>query len=140
MRSFMLRFVLVLPLLTAIAGCEGTINDLPTTPDPVIVTETFTGSLNINGASTHFVQLTATGTVTATLTSLGDNAPAKVGFSLGTMSTTGTCTTVLFNDNAVVTTSLSGSVTTLVGSLCARIYDVGALTETIPYTFTVSHP
>ena len=28
----------------------------------------------------------------------------------------------------------------LAGSLCVRIYDTGALTETIPYTFTVSHP
>ena len=139
MRSFMTRFVFVLPLLAAIAGCSGTINDIPTTPDPVIVTETFSGSLNINGAATHFVFLGATGTVTATLTSLGENAPSKIGFSMGTLAGT-TCTTVLFNDAAVVTSILSGSVTTLAGSLCVRVYDVGALTETIPYTLTVSHP
>ena len=130
---------MVLPLVAAIAGCSGTINDIPTTPDPVSVTETFSGNLNINGAATHFVFPLAAGTVTATLTSLGEAAPSKVGFSLGTLSTTGTCTTVLFNDNAVVTTSLSGSVQTLQGGLCARIYDVGVLTETIPYTFTVTH-
>jgi hypothetical protein len=139
MRSFIVRFVLVLPLLLAIAACEGTINQIPNTPDPIAVTETFSGTLNINGASTHFVFLGATGAVTATLTSLGESAPSKVGFSLGTLSTTGTCTTVLYNDNAVVTTSLTGTVSTLQGSLCARIYDVGALTETIPYTFTVTH-
>lgn len=139
MRSFMTRFVLVLPLLAAIAGCSGTINDLPTTPDPVIVTETFTGDLNINGAMTHFVSLAATGTVTATLTSLGDTPPTKVGFSMGTLAGT-TCTTVLHNDSAVVTSVLSGSVSTLGANLCVRIYDTGALTGTIPYTFTVSHP
>lgn len=139
MRAFISRFVLVLPLLTAIAGCEGTINDFPTTPDPVITTDTFTGELTVNGAQTHFVFLGATGTVTATLTSLGETPPSKVGFSLGTLAGT-TCTTVLHNDSAVVTTELSGTVTTLAGSLCARIYDTGALTETIPYTFTVTHP
>ena len=139
MRSFLVRFAFLLPL-AAIAGCSGTINDLPTTPDPVITTETFTGTLTVNGAQTHFVFLGATGTVTATLTSLGDNPPSKVGFSLGTLSTTTNCATVLFNDSAIVSTTLSGSVQTLQGGLCARIYDTGALTESVSYTFTVSHP
>jgi len=139
MRQFTARVAFVLPLLAAVAGCSGTINDIPTTPDPVIVTDTFTGSLNINGAQTHFVFLGATGTVTATLTSLGETAPSKVGFSMGTLAGT-TCTNVLWNDSAVVTTVLSGTVSTLGGSLCVRIYDTGALTETIPYTVTVSHP
>jgi hypothetical protein len=81
----------------------------------------------------------ATGTVTATLTSLGEKPPAKVGISLGTLAGA-TCTVVLHNDNAVVTSSLSGTVSTLAGSLCLRIYDVGALTEAITYTLTVTHP
>jgi hypothetical protein len=139
MRSFLIRFVLVLPALAAIAGCSGTIDDLPTTPDPVIITETFSGNLNVNGAATHFVFLGATGTVTATLTSLGENVPSKIGFSMGTLAGS-TCTTVLFNDSAVVTSVLSGTVSTLGGALCVRVYDVGVLSETVPYTFTVSHP
>ena len=142
MRSFTLRFALLLPLLAAVAGCSGQIDQIPTTPDPVITTETFTGTLTVNGAQTHFVFLTATGTVTATLTSLGENPPSKVGFSLGTLSGSGTCTSnpTLYNDSAIVTTTLSGSVQTLAGSLCARIYDTGALTQPVDYTFTVSHP
>jgi hypothetical protein len=139
MRSLTMRFAFLLPLLAAVAGCSGTINDLPTTPDPVITTETFSGTLTVNGAQTHFVFLTATGTVTATLTSLGDNPPSQVGFSLGTLSGT-SCTTVLHNDAAAVGNVLTGSVQTLAGSLCARIYDTGALTEPVDYTFTVSHP
>ena len=141
MRSFMLRFALLVPVLGVAAGCSGQIDQLPTTPDPVITTETFSGTLNINGAQTHFVFLAATGTVTATLTSLGENPPSKVGFSLGTLAGT-TCTSnpTLYNDSAVVTSTLSGSVQTLGGSLCARIYDTGALTASVDYTFTVSHP
>ena len=130
---------LVLSIAGVAAGCSGEINNLPTTPDPVTVTETFTGTININGAATHNVFTSATGTVTATLTSLGENAPAKVGFSMGTLSGA-TCSVVLHNDAAVVTSYLSGTVSSLAGSLCVRIYDVGALTESVSYTFTVSHP
>ena len=121
-------------------GCSGEIDNIPTTPTPVPVTDTFTGSINVNGAATHNVFTGATGTVIATITSLGENAPAKVGFSLGTLSTTSACSVVLHNDAAVVTTSLTGTVQSLNGALCVRIYDVGALTESVSYTVTVTHP
>ena len=138
MRSFIYRLLLV-PIAAAAFGCSGDINNLPTTPDPVFVTETFTGDLNINGAATHYVFTTATGLVSATLTSLGDNPPAKVGLSMGTLAGA-TCSVVLHNDSAVVTSDLTGTVSSLAGSLCVRVYDVGALTETVPYTITVRHP
>jgi hypothetical protein len=136
----MVRVCVLLPVVVLSFGCDGEINNLPTTPDPVIVTETFTGDLNINGAATHNVFTAATGAVSATLTSLGDAPPAKIGFSMGTLGTTGVCTTVITNDSAVVSSSLVGTVATLAGSLCVRVYDVGSLTGTVPYTFTVTHP
>jgi hypothetical protein len=140
MRAFTLR-ALVLSVATVGFGCSGEIDNLPTTPDPVIVTDTFTGTININGAATHNVFTTATGTVTARLTSLGDNPPARIGLALGTLASGGTvCNIVVANDNAVVTTEIVGSVQSLAGSLCARIYDVGSLTESVSYTFTVTHP
>ncbi|HZL96007.1 MAG TPA: hypothetical protein VFB99_20285 [Vicinamibacterales bacterium] len=139
MRAVILR-ALVLSVALVAAGCEGDINDIPTTPDPVFVTETFTGTLTVNGAQTHNVFTSATGMVTATVTSLGENAPEKVGFSMGTLSTIGACTVVLHNDNAVVNTSLSGTVASLNGSLCVRVFDVGALAAPVQYTITVNHP
>ena len=138
MRAFILR-ALVLPAAVLAFGCEGEIANFPTTPDPVIVTETFAGTLTVNGGVTHNVFTSATGSVTATLTSLGDNPPAKVGFSMGTYSGT-TCAAILSNDNAVVTSSLLGTVTSLGGSICVQVHDVGSLTEPVPYTFTVTHP
>ncbi len=138
MRAFILR-ALVLSLAVTVVGCSGEINNLPTTPDPVIVTETFTGTLTVNGAATHNVFTSATGLVTATLTSLGENAPEKVGISIGTLAGA-SCTVVMHNDNAVVTSYLSGTVSTLAGSLCVRIFDVGKLTAPVEYTITVSHP
>ncbi len=137
MRVF--KFVaLVLPLAMFAAACEGDLAKIPTTPDPVTVTETFTGTININGAATHTFFTSATGTVTATLLSLGENPPAAIGLSMGTLSGS-TCSQVLTNDKAVVTSIVSGTVTTLGGSLCVRIYDVGSLTESVPYEIRVEH-
>jgi hypothetical protein len=138
MRAFIFA-VFVLPVGVLTTGCEGLINELPTTPDPVFVTETFTGTLTVNGAQTHQFFTLATGPVTATLTSLGDTPPEKVGFSMGTLSGS-TCSIVLANDNAVVSTVLLGTVASLQGTLCMRIHDVGALSGPVDYTFTVNHP
>ena len=52
---------LVLSAAFVAAGCDGEINNIPTTPDPVLVTETFTGTLTVNGAQTHNVFTSATG-------------------------------------------------------------------------------
>lgn len=138
MRVFKLA-ALVLPLAMFVAACEGDIANFPTTPDPVTVTETFSGTLTVNGAATHVFFTSATGMVTATLTSLGEEPPSTVGLSLGTFSTTQVCSTVLSRDNAVVTTVVAGTVTTLGGSLCVRIYDVGRLTAPVPYEIRVEH-
>jgi hypothetical protein len=135
----MLR-ALMLSVAVFAAGCEGEIENFPTTPDPVFVTETFTGTLTVNGAQTHNVFTSATGMVTATVASLGESAPEKVGFSMGTLSSVGTCTVVVHNDNAVVNTSLNGTVASLNGSLCVRVFDVGALKAPVDYTITVNHP
>lgn len=67
MRGFAV-FALLVPVAAAAIGCGGLISRLPTTPTPVIVTETFTGTLTVNGAATHNVFTSATGAVTATLT------------------------------------------------------------------------
>lgn len=138
MRLLILRALLASLAVTA-AACSGLIDELPTTPDPVITTETFSGTLTVNGGQTHQFFTAATGAVTATLTSLGETPPETVGFSMGTMAGS-TCTIVLANDQAVVTSVLTGTVSTLQGALCVRMYDVGKLTGPVDYTFTVSHP
>ena len=134
--------VFVLPLAVMAGACSSVYDTLPTTPDPVIVTETFTGSITINGAATHSFFTSATGSVTATLTSLGENPPSNVGFSLGTFSGS-TCSVtsgLLANDRAVVSTVIVGTVSTLGGSLCVRINDVGTLTAPVAYEIKVEHP
>lgn len=140
MRLFMYG-VFASVLVLAAAACSSVYDSLPTTPDPVIVTDVFTGTIKVNGAASHPFFTSATGTVTATLTSLGETPPANVGFSLGTF-TGATCSIVtgLFIDKAVVNSVVQGTVSTLGGSLCVRIYDVGSLTEPVTYEIKVQHP
>ena len=57
--------------------------NLQPTPTPVAVTETFSGTLNVNGARTHSFAVDRAGTVSAQIKTLSDQA-ATIGVSLGT--------------------------------------------------------
>src|SRR5687767_3034461 len=140
MQMQILRLLIIATLAMTASACKGLIDEFPTTPDPVFTTETFTGTLTVNGSATHPVFTGATGAVVATVTSLGEAPPSKIGFSMGTLSITGVCNIHLRNDNAVVNSALTGTVATLQGSLCVSVYDTGALAGPTDYTFTVSHP
>jgi hypothetical protein len=128
----------------ALAGCGGsnsvtsptTTTTTTTTTTAATLTETYKGNLNVNGAASYAFAV-GTGTITATLTSVGDTA-VTVGLALGTWSGT-TCTLAITNDAAVAGSTVIGS-TSSAANVCVRIYDVGFLTTTIPYTITVTHP
>ena len=141
MRSFMLRVCrVVFPWRSRSGRCASAIDNLPTTPTPSIVTETFTGTLNINGAR-------------RTLLHVGErhghrdvdvarrDATVAVGLQPWHLQRHG-----LQRHQRVVQRQGRrhqrghGRVSTLGGSLCVRIYDVGSLTESVPYEIMVQHP
>jgi hypothetical protein len=132
----------VVPTVLAAAllswACDDNATPITPTTGPTTF-ETFSGELTINGARA-FPFSTLAGTVTATLTSLGPDSTVAVGFSLGIWSSN-VCSTsaVLANDSAVQGSVIVGEAGTA-GSLCARIYDVGNLTEPLPFVLTVEHP
>ncbi len=109
----------------------------PSTPTTTTVTDTFSGTLSRNGASSYAFSVSTAGFVYATLTSVADST-AVVGLSLGTWTGT-SCTVILSNDQAVQGTTVTGSVTGL-GTLCARVYDVGKVASPLDYQVTVVHP
>jgi hypothetical protein len=114
----------------------------PNTPTPDPKTETFTGTITQNGASTHDFSVSAGGSVTATLKAIGTDNTLVVGFSLGNWnSTAGTCLIVLSNDAATGGAVLTGTMTNT-GSLCVRVYDVGNVVSGTPATYSVEvvHP
>jgi len=118
-------------------ACGNDLTSLESTPSQ-IVTESFTGTLNPNGGTTHPFLATGRGAVQATLTAIGEDNTAVVGLSLGNW--TGiACNVSAANDNAIATMPLTATVSAA-GQLCARVYDTKGLTEATSYTLQVIHP
>jgi hypothetical protein len=137
-RLLTLRLLAVLVLAFGVAACD---DETPTTPTttPPVVTDTFTGAITQNGASTHSFSVSTSGAVKATLKAAGADA---VGFSLGTWNTvTESCSVVLANDAAIVGSVLQGTMTGT-GTLCLRMYDVGNVVapNSAAYTVEIEHP
>ncbi len=144
MKRPLLRGVLSVALLTLVAaGCSN--NDTTTTPTGPTVAEItepdFTGTLTINGGVTTNFNVTSTGTVTAIIGVLepNKNATLSVGLALGQWNGT-SCQIVpgLVNDNTGIGSGVAGFANAA-GSLCARIYDVGQLTEPVAFVVQIKH-
>lgn len=125
---------------SACSGSGTTTTDTTTAPSLGILTDTFTGTLNVNGAQSFPFAVTAAGTVSATLAAVAPDATLVVGLSLGTWNGAN-CAVVLSNDVAVQGNTITGTASNA-GNLCVRIYDVGHVTAAAPvgYTVSVSHP
>ncbi len=138
-RSFLgLCVVLAFAALGA-AGCddEADTPTTPTTPTPT-VTESFSGTLNRNGAQTFSFSVSTTGQVTATLAELGSST-VPISLSLGNWNGT-TCQVVLANDHAVQGTFVTGTMSAA-GSLCLRLSDAsGNLESAVTFKVDVVHP
>jgi hypothetical protein len=120
------------------AACGTDTPTTPTEPTPTTFTDTFSGTLTVNGSLTHRFTTQAGGSAQATLTQVGPDTGDVVGFSMGTWSGS-TCQVVLKNDNAVQTSVITGTVGSA-GELCISIYDVGQLSGPVAYVATVVHP
>ena len=142
MRRLVIRSCSLWAVLAGLAasGCGGsTPATTPVTPTVTSVTEEFTGTLNINGGASFPFVAQAAGLITATLTALGSDSTLSVGLSLGTWNGTSCAVASIHNDNAGLGSSIIGQATGT-GALCTRVYDVGKISESIPYTITVVHP
>ncbi|HUU34531.1 MAG TPA: hypothetical protein VMW48_10730 [Vicinamibacterales bacterium] len=124
------------------AGCgNDALTALLTQPTvTVTVTDTFTGTVGQNGATSHPFPVVSTGggDVIVSLKTVSPDAGAVIGLSLGTWNGTA-CQAVISNDRATVSSAILGRATTT-GTLCVRVFDVGALTEPQDYEVEVVHP
>ena len=110
--------------------------DLPTQPTPVAVTETFNGTLTVNGAQTHSFAVDRAGTVSAQLKTLSDQA-ATLGVSLGTWNGAA-CQIIISNTAAVLNTTVTGTAQSA-GQFCVWLNDVGKLTAASTTPMDVTH-
>jgi hypothetical protein len=132
------RFLLLACLIGPAAAC-GSDTTTPVTPTPTLFTEVFQGGLTTNGGQTFTFISQASGTITATLTTLLPDSTALVGISLGTVASGGGCQAIIVNDKATQLSGVTGAVGSA-GNLCARVYDSGVLTGPVTFELTVVHP
>jgi len=139
MFRLLVRPVLFAVTLALMSACGNDSTTTPTNPTPTEpITETFGGTLNPNGGATHTFSSSSSGSVTATLSSVGPDSAIVMGLSVGTWNGTG-CTVVIANDTATQGSVIFANATQA-GQLCVRVYDVGNVTEVTSYEITVVHP
>jgi hypothetical protein len=99
------------------------------------VTESFSGTLQLQSSLWHEFSVEQEGTVSVTLASLASSA-TSVGLAIGNAENG--CQRLTWND-----TAQAGAVLYLdaeVGDYCVMLYDSGRLTEAASYTVSVTHP
>ena len=126
----------LLVALAASACSDNSAPSGPTAPPPTAITETFDGTLTVNGAVTQPFVVGTAGTVVVQLAAL-EPADAVIGVSIGTWNGV-TCQIVIANDSATSGASATGNAMST-GNYCVRVYDVGKLTRAAGYQITLIH-
>ena len=127
------------PLLiaTTFIGCgSNNTPTAPTQPAPVTIVQSFSDTLNVNGARTPSFTVDRGGAVSAQIKALSDQA-ATIGVSLGTFNGAA-CAIIISNTAAVLNTAVSGTAQST-GQFCVWVNDVGKLTAGVDYTIDVTH-
>jgi hypothetical protein len=117
------------------SGCSDDPVAAPQDP-PVQISETFTGTLNVNGAAMHTFVTDRPGQVVATIDSLSPVSTALVSYILGTWNGS-YCQVIFVKDDATSGSILVGNASA--GAFCVRVSDIGHLGEPTSYSITVQH-
>jgi len=138
MYRFVSRALLLGALLSTAACGDDAATTAPTPPPAVTVTETFSGSINRNGAATHTFLAQGSGTVTVTLATLSPEGTDAIGLSLGTWN--GTACQLIIANTAAAQGAIVIGVASSAGNLCIFVQDVGKVADAASYEITVVHP
>jgi len=131
--------LLAATLGTAACGQSSEPAPLPI-PSPPTVTQNFSRTLAVKGVVSHNFIVLIAGKTAITLTSVGPPSVA-IGLGLGVPSGLN-CVLSLGTGSALTTepgTSPQISGTTLAGTFCVEVFDVGNLTAPAAYSITVNH-
>jgi len=141
MRPARKRSLLAFAMVVAIAsgGCN-LLNDVtsPSTPSPSTSTETFGGTVGVQGSSRSTFAVAQQGTVTVTLSALSPSV--AMGLGIGTPNGSTACAMTSSTTTALPGSTPQLTVTEPPGNYCVSVYDVGNVTGTVTYSVIVAHP
>jgi len=130
-------FAFVLAIGLSASACDSDTPTGPTEEPPVAVTETFSGTVTLNGAVRHTFVTQRAGSVTATLGTLSPDSTTVLSLSLGTWNGQ-TCQLIIARDDITSGGSVVGEATA--GNFCVRVSDPnGQLTQPVGYEVNVTH-
>jgi hypothetical protein len=128
---------LVLAIGLSVSACDSDDPPGPQEPAPVAVTETFSGTVTLNGAVRHEFVTQRTGSVTATFGTLSPDSTAVLSVSLGTWNGQA-CQLIISRDDMSSGGSVVGQASA--GNFCVRVSDPnGQLTQPVSYEINVTH-
>ena len=130
-------YAIVLALALAGGACKK--EDTPTAPTATPKTDTFSGTVQVNGRGIHNFTVEQSGQVSVTLTTTTPSAvPMGIGVGTPGENACGILAGASVTSSAGSTAQLTGVVSP--GTLCVTIFDVGNQTAAVTYTVTVTHP
>ncbi len=110
-------------------------------PSGTVVTETFTGVVQVNQQSSNTFNITTPGTLSVTLVSTSPQTTLMMGLGIGNPGTGGVCSFISGGTTttaAGATAQLSGTIP-VSGAYCVAVADIGNAAGPITYTVTVAH-
>jgi hypothetical protein len=127
-------------MLTVSTSCGSASTDSTTAPTATVISDTFTGAVDVGGQDSHqFTVSTSGGQVNVDLTAAGPPSTIYMGLGVGVFSSS-TCTLVTNGSvvtQAGATAQLSGTVNA--GTYCVMVYDAGNQSGQVTYSVVVNH-
>ena len=119
------------------SGC-GNKSSTPTAPSTTAkaAPETWSGVVAPGGASSHSFTVNAAGTINVTMTGVG----ATVGLGVGLPKVTGGGCRLGVAVNADAGTTPQITTQADAGQYCVQVFDLGTLTDPVPFAMTIDHP
>jgi hypothetical protein len=135
-RQELFAAVVAVALALAGAGCNFFKDSSP--DNPVTNTETFSGTVALQGSSVFTFTVAKSGEVSLTLTSVGPTATTPVGLGIGTGTGTA-CTLTSSTPTATAGSSPQIKVTESPGTYCVKVYDPGTLAAAVTFSVNIAH-
>ena len=142
MRQSLIAVVACIALSVA---CDNSDSSSTTTPTaPPAITDTFMGTIDPGGSSSHNFVVTQQGEVDVTLTAAGPPATIFMGVGLGATSSDPASPCSL--DSRFTVQAQAGTTPQVPpaiappGTFCVKVFDLGNQAAQVAYTVTVAHP